>query len=267
MPVEDKSPLSGHSDAKTPITSDAPIAGGSVLKAEGLHKRYGEREVVRGVSLQVTQSEIVGLLGPNGAGKTTTFYMIIGIQKPSSGVVALNNVDIADWPLHERARHGLSYLPQESSVFRRLSVMDNLRIILEYTGLGKREQLQKAERLLEEFHIGHLRNSMASHLSGGERRRLEIARALIREPKFVLLDEPFAGIDPLAVDDIQNLIVALKDRGIGVLISDHNVRETLRICDKAYLMHEGAVIVQGTPDDLVHDARARRVYLGEAFSM
>jgi lipopolysaccharide export system ATP-binding protein len=244
-----------------------PDPTGSVLRARELHKRYGEREVVRGVSLEVHQNEIVGLLGPNGAGKTTTFYMIIGIQKPTSGSVAINNADIADWPLHERARHGLSYLPQESSVFRKLSVLDNLRIILEYTGLSKEEQRQKAEVLLEEFHIAHLRNSLASHLSGGERRRLEIARALIREPKFVLLDEPFAGIDPLAVDDIQNLIVVLKDRGIGVLISDHNVRETLRICDRAYLMHEGAVIVQGTPDDLVHDSRARRVYLGEGFSM
>ena len=239
----------------------------SHLQACELRKRYGDREVVRGVSLDVKQNEIVGLLGPNGAGKTTTFYMIIGIQKPSGGSVFLNDADIAGWPLHERARHGLSYLPQESSVFRRLTVMDNLRIILEYTGLSKAEQKNRAERLLEEFHITHLRNSMASHLSGGERRRLEIARSLIREPQFILLDEPFAGIDPLAVDDIQTLITDLKERKIGVLISDHNVRETLRICDKAYLMHEGQVIVQGTPSDLVEDSRARRVYLGEGFCM
>ncbi len=239
----------------------------SLLQAKGLHKRYGDKEVVRGVSLDVEQSSIVGLLGPNGAGKTTTFYMIIGIQKPTAGSVYFNNADIAGWPLHQRARHGLSYLPQESSVFRRLSVMDNLRIILEYTELNKSEQKAKAERLLEEFRISHLKDSLASHLSGGERRRLEIARALIREPAFILLDEPFAGIDPLAVDDIQSLILDLKKRGIGVLISDHNVRETLKICDKAYLMHEGMVIVQGSPSDLINDPKARRVYLGESFYM
>jgi len=239
----------------------------SRLQAINLRKRYGDREVVRGVSLDVLQNEVVGLLGPNGAGKTTTFYMIIGIQKPTAGAVFLNAADIAEWPLHERARHGLSYLPQESSVFRRLSVMDNLRIILEYTSFSKIEQREKAEQLLEEFHIAHLRDSLASHLSGGERRRLEIARSLIREPQFILLDEPFAGIDPLAVDDLQTLIVDLKKRGIGILISDHNVRETLRICDRAYLMHEGIGIVQGTPEELVNDPKARRVYLGEGFSM
>ncbi len=239
----------------------------SILKGEGLRKRYGDREVVRGVSLQTSQGEIVGLLGPNGAGKTTTFYMLTGIQKPTSGVVTLDDVDIADWPLHERARVGLSYLPQESSVFRRLSVMDNLRIILEHTGLSKEAQKKKAFSLLEEFHISHLEKSLAAHLSGGERRRLEIARALIREPKFVLLDEPFAGIDPLAVDDIQSLIVGLKDRGIGILISDHNVRETLHICDRAYLMHEGMAIMEGTPEAIVADPKARRVYLGEDFCL
>lgn len=249
-----------------PLNQNEEVQQGH-LEAKELRKRYGDKEVVRGVSLDVFQREIVGLLGPNGAGKTTSFYMIIGIQKPTVGAVYLNGTDIAGWPLHERARHGLSYLPQESSVFRRLSVMDNLRVILEYTGLSKKEQKEKAERLLEEFRIAHLRDSLASHLSGGERRRLEIARSLIREPQFVLLDEPFAGIDPLAVDDIQTLIRALKERNIGVLISDHNVRETLRICDRAYLMHEGQVIVQGTPGDLVQDPKARRVYLGEGFSM
>lgn len=242
-------------------------AANGCLEAKGLRKRYGDKEVVRGVSLKLFRREIVGLLGPNGAGKTTSFYMIIGIQKPSAGAVFLNNTDIAGWPLHKRARLGLSYLPQESSVFRRLSVMDNLRIILEYTGLSKKEQKEKAERLLEEFRIAHLKDSLAAHLSGGERRRLEIARSLIREPQCVLLDEPFAGIDPLAVDDIQTLIRALKDRNIGVLISDHNVRETLSICDRAYLMHEGQVIVQGTPDELIKNPKARRVYLGEGFSM
>lgn len=252
-------------DNRTPEQGGQAQKG--LLEAKELRKRYGDREVVRGVSLEVFQREIVGLLGPNGAGKTTSFYMIIGIQKPTAGAVHLNGIDIAGWPLHERARHGLSYLPQESSVFRKLSVMDNLRVILEYTGLTRKEQKEKAERLLEEFRIAHLRDSLASHLSGGERRRLEIARSLIREPQFILLDEPFAGIDPLAVDDIQTLIRVLKERDIGVLISDHNVRETLRICDRAYLLHEGQVIVQGTPDELVQDSKARRVYLGEGFSM
>ena len=239
----------------------------SSLQAIDLHKRYGEKEVVLGVSFEVRQREIVGLLGPNGAGKTTTFHMIVGILKPTAGAVFLNNADIAEWPLHERARHGLSYLPQERSVFRRLSVMDNLRVILEHTELNKRQQQAKAQQLLEEFHITHLQNSLAAQLSGGERRRLEIARALIREPRVILLDEPFAGIDPLAVDDIQTLIVTLKHRGIGVFISDHNVRETLQICDRAYLMHEGRIIVQGSPVDIVTDPRAKRVYLGESFSM
>lgn len=239
----------------------------SRLYAEGLRKKYGDREVVSGVSLEVTQGEIVGLLGPNGAGKTTTFYMIIGLRKPSSGEVYLNDKNIVSWPLHHRAKHGLSYLPQESSVFRRLTVYDNLKIILEYTNLSKAEQKEKAESLLEEFRISHLRKSLAAFLSGGERRRLEIARSLIREPKFILLDEPFAGIDPLAVDDIQDLIVDLKDRGIGVIISDHNVRETLHICDRAYLVHEGQIILEGPPDTIVNDPKARRVYLGETFHL
>lgn len=239
----------------------------SILKAEGLRKRYGDREVVRGVSVSVDQNEVCGLLGPNGAGKTTTFYMLTGIQKPTAGEVRLDDTVIADWPLHERARVGISYLPQESSVFRRLSVLDNLRVILEHTGLSRKAQRDKAQALLEEFRIAHLVNSLAAHLSGGERRRLEIARALIREPKFVLLDEPFAGIDPLAVDDIQSLIIGLKNKGIGILISDHNVRETLRICDRAYLMHEGEVIIEGTPEAIVADPKARRVYLGQGFSL
>ncbi|WP_034635911.1 LPS export ABC transporter ATP-binding protein [Desulfovibrio cuneatus] len=239
----------------------------SVLQANQLRKRYGEREVVRGVSLDVHQGEIVGLLGPNGAGKTTSFYMITGIVKPTSGDVFLNNVNMATWPLHLRARKGLSYLPQESSIFKKLTVYDNLRIVLEYTDLTKAQQKARAQELLEEFRITHISNSYAATLSGGERRRLEIARALVREPKFVLLDEPFAGIDPLAVDDIQTLISALRDKGIGVLISDHNVRETLRICDRAYLMFEGQVILQGSPQELVDDPKARRVYLGEGFTL
>lgn len=239
----------------------------SLLSGENLRKRYGDREVVRGVSVALEQGEIVGLLGPNGAGKTTSFFMLTGIQKPTSGVVTLDDLAITNWPLHERARIGVSYLPQESSVFRRLTVLDNLRIILEHTGLKRKEQRERAFALLEEFRIGHLAKSMAGHLSGGERRRLEIARSLIRDPKFILLDEPFAGIDPLAVDDIQNLTVGLKERGIGVLISDHNVRETLRICNRAYLMHEGQVIIEGTPEAIVADPKARRVYLGAGFSL
>lgn len=239
----------------------------SELIAEDLHKTFDDREVVRGISLKVTQGEIAGLLGPNGAGKTTTFYMLLGIIQPTAGKVFMDGVDIGRWPLHQRALVGLSYLPQESSVFRKLTVRDNLKLILEHTGLSKKEQEAKLLSLMDEFGISHLEKSKAMHLSGGERRRLEIARALIREPKFVLLDEPFAGIDPLAVDDIKQLILALRNRGIGIIISDHNVRETLSICDNAYIVFEGQVILHGTPQEVVSDHRARRVYLGEGFSL
>ncbi len=239
----------------------------NILKSVDLHKRYGEREVVRGVSIELTQGEIVGLLGPNGAGKTTTFYMVTGLTTPTKGKVFLNDKNIAALPLHERAKAGISYLPQESSIFRKLSVLDNLKIILEHTGMNKKEQLAKADALLEEFRITHLKQSLAGTLSGGERRRLEIARALVRNPMFVLLDEPFAGIDPLSVDDIQLLILNLKKKNIGILISDHNVRETLSICDRAYLVHEGQVIVHGSPEELVNDSKARRVYLGDSFTL
>jgi len=239
----------------------------AVLQGIELCKRYGQREVVRGVSLQVEQGEIVGLLGPNGAGKTTSFYMLTGIIKPSSGQVLLEGRDIGAWPLHERARVGISYLPQESSVFKRLTVHENLQIIMEHVGFSAKEQRERIARLLEEFGLTRLEKSHAMHLSGGERRRLEIARALIRDPMFILLDEPFAGIDPLAVGDIQTLVRDLRTRGIGVLISDHNVRETLTICDRAYLMYQGSVILSGTPDEIVHDKQARNVYLGESFSL
>ena len=225
------------------------------LSGVDLRKWYGQREVVRGVSPEVNQGEIVGLLGPNGAGKTTSFYMLTGIIKPSSGRVLLEEQDIGTWPLHERARVGISYLPQESSVFRK------------HTGLSRKEQKERADVLLEDFGLTRLEKSHAMHLSGGERRRLEIARALIREPKFVLLDEPFAGIDPLAVGDIQGLVRALRDRGIGVLISDHNVRETRTICDRAYLMVQGQVVLSGTPETIVNNEQARSVYLGEGFSL
>ncbi len=239
----------------------------SHLKAESLCKKFAERQVVREVSLGLSKGEVVGLLGPNGAGKTTTFHMLVGLQKPNSGKVFLDDTDISLWPLHQRARFGISYLPQESSVFRRLSARDNLRLILEHTGLPKAEQKAMADKLLEDFRITHIAGTLAGNLSGGERRRLEVARALIRSPKFVLLDEPFAGIDPLAVDDLQVLIRSLKDRNIGVLISDHNVRETLRICDRAYLMYEGQVILNGTPEEIVNNEKARRVYLGESFCL
>ena len=232
-----------------------------------VHTHFGERHVVCGISLTITQGEIVGLLGPNGAGKTTTFYMVLGIIQPTSGGVFMDGEGIGDWPLYERARLGLSYLPQESSVFKKLSVWDNLLLILQYTGLSPMEVKERAEELMEDFGISHLRNSLAMHLSGGERRRLEIARALIREPKFVLLDEPFAGIDPLAVDDIQGLIIRLKERNIGIIISDHNVRETLNICDRAYIVYEGRAILNGTPDEIAANPQARRVYLGEDFCL
>ena len=239
----------------------------SELTAVDLHKHFGERHVVCGISLSIHQGEIVGLLGPNGAGKTTTFYMILGIIPPTSGGVLLDGESIGDWPLYERARLGLSYLPQESSVFKKLSVWDNLLLILQYTGLAPQAIRERAEQLMEDFGISHLRNSLAMHLSGGERRRLEIARALIREPKFVLLDEPFAGIDPLAVDDIQGLIIRLKERNIGIIISDHNVRETLNICDRAYIVYEGRAILNGTPEDIAANPHAKRVYLGEDFCL
>lgn len=239
----------------------------SGLTAQGVCKRYGKREVVSDVALSLRQGEIVGLLGPNGAGKTTTFYMLVGIVHPNAGGVYLDGQNIVHWPLHERANHGVSYLPQESSVFKKLTVRQNLELILEYTGLSSKEQKQRAEELLEELGIGHVAGQKALYLSGGERRRLEIARALIRKPRFILLDEPFAGIDPLAVDDIQAIVKGLKERNIGVLISDHNVRETLNICDRASLVYEGRIILEGTPAELVADPRARRVYLGEDFSL
>lgn len=246
----------------------APVGEGERgLRAEGLMKRYGRKEVVKDISLALRQGQIVGLLGPNGAGKTTTFYMLVGIVKPNAGKVVLDGREIAGLPLHERAMLGLSYLPQESSVFRKLTVMENMELILEHTGLSSRERKERGERLLSELGIHHLAKQRAMHLSGGERRRLEIARALIRDPKFMLLDEPFAGIDPLAVDDIQSLVRGLKDRDIGVLISDHNVRETLSICDHAYLVFEGRIILHGSPDEIVADERARRVYLGEGFCL
>jgi lipopolysaccharide export system ATP-binding protein len=241
------------------------VPGG--LSATNLSKRYGQKEVVHSVNLELSQGEVVGLLGPNGAGKTTTFYMLVGIIKPNSGSVHLLGREVGGLPLHERARMGLSYLPQESSIFRKLTVRQNLDIILEQTRLSRRERKRRAEELLSMFNISRLAGQAAMYLSGGERRRLEIARALITDPRFILLDEPFAGIDPIAVIDIQEIISTLRDLGLGILISDHNVRETLAICDRAYLVYEGTIILEGTPGEIVQDTQARRVYLGDKFSL
>jgi lipopolysaccharide export system ATP-binding protein len=239
----------------------------TTLTGRNLAKRYGTKDVVRDIHLEVRQGEVVGVLGPNGAGKTTTFYMLAGIVPPTRGQVLVDDMDITRWPLHRRARAGMSYLPQESSIFRKLTVRQNLQMILEYSGFSQDEQKRTADRLLDELGIRRLEDQLAAYLSGGERRRLEIARALIQDPKFILLDEPFAGIDPLAVDDIQNIIEGLRGKGIGVLISDHNVRETLRICDRAYLVYDGQIILNGSPEEIVADPAARRVYLGEGFSL
>lgn len=237
------------------------------LRAANLSKRYGQKEVVHGINLELNPKEVVGLLGPNGAGKTTTFYMLVGIVTPNTGLVSLNGEPMTDKPLHERARMGVSYLPQESSIFKKLTVRQNLQIILEQTSMPPRRQRERADELMEMFTITKLADQAAMFLSGGERRRLEIARALIMDPQFILLDEPFAGIDPIAVIDIQEIISVLKSMDIGILISDHNVRETLNICDRAYLVYEGTVILEGSPDEIVQDSQARQIYLGEDFCL
>ena len=236
-----------------------------ILRAEHIVKRYKRRTVVDGVSVQVEQGEIVGLLGPNGAGKTTSFYMIVGLVKPNEGRVFLDGDDITDLPMYKRAKKGIGYLPQEASVFRKLSVEDNIKAILEMTKLTKAEQHLKLETLLEEFGLANVRKNMGDVLSGGERRRTEIARALATEPKFILLDEPFAGVDPIAVEDIQGIVSQLKKRNIGVLITDHNVQETLSITDRAYLLFEGKILKQGTAEELAADEQVRKVYLGQNF--
>lgn len=232
-----------------------------------LVKKYGKRTVVNHVSIEVKQGEIVGLLGPNGAGKTTSFYMTVGLVKPDEGQVFLNDDDITKLPMYKRAQMGIGYLPQEASIFRKLSVEDNIAAVLEMTRLSKQEQRLKVESLLEEFRLTHVRKSMGDVLSGGERRRTEIARALAVNPKFILLDEPFAGIDPIAVEDIQGIVARLKYKNIGILITDHNVNETLSITDRAYLMFEGRLLKSGTAEELAADEEVRRVYLGKHFEL
>jgi lipopolysaccharide export system ATP-binding protein len=238
------------------------------LTASNLAKAYGGREVVQDVSLQIESGQVVGLLGPNGAGKTTCFYMIIGIVRADRGRISINEQDITSLTMHERARRGLGYLPQEASIFRRLTVGDNILAILETrSDLNKKQRLARRDELLEEFHVEHLRDSLGQSLSGGERRRIEIARALATEPSFILLDEPFAGVDPISVIDIKEIIHHLQARGIGVLITDHNVRDTLDICEKAYIVGEGHIIAAGSTEDILGNERVRKTYLGDKFSM
>ncbi|MCB0534914.1 MAG: LPS export ABC transporter ATP-binding protein [Lewinellaceae bacterium] len=238
-----------------------------ILRAENLIKNYGKRTVVKDVNFDVKQGEIVGLLGPNGAGKTTSFYMVVGFIKPTDGKVYLNDKEITDLPMYKRAQQGIGYLPQEPSVFRKLSVEDNIRAVLEMTDLKKVEQHEKLESLIDEFNLHKVRKSHGDTLSGGERRRTEIARALASDPKFILLDEPFAGIDPIAVEDIQYIVAKLKTKNIGILITDHNVQETLSITDRAYLMFEGAILRAGTAEELAADEMVRKVYLGKNFEL
>jgi len=237
------------------------------LRAENIVKIYKGRSVVKGVSVEVNQGEIVGLLGPNGAGKTTSFYMIVGLVKPNKGKIFLDDKDITDFPMYKRAQHGIGYLAQEASVFRKLSIENNILSVLQLTNLSKEEQVAKMESLIDEFSLEHIRTNRGDLLSGGERRRTEIARALATDPKFILLDEPFAGVDPIAVEDIQRIIAQLKNKNIGILITDHNVQETLAITDKTYLMFEGGILKTGVPEELAQDEMVRKVYLGQNFEL
>ena len=237
------------------------------LRAENLIKKYKSRTVVKGVSIEVSQGEIVGLLGPNGAGKTTSFYMIVGLVKPNAGTIHLDDEDITSLAMFKRAQKGIGYLPQEASVFRKLSVEDNILAVLQMTKLSKKEQQLKLDSLIDEFSLGHVRKNRGDLLSGGERRRTEIARALAVDPKFILLDEPFAGVDPIAVEDIQTIIYKLRDKNIGILITDHNVQETLSITDRAYLLFEGDILKAGSAEELASDEQVKRVYLGQNFEL
>lgn len=238
-----------------------------LLETKGLSKTYDGRQVVKEVDILVKRGEIVGLLGPNGAGKTTTFYMVVGIIPPNSGKVIFDNQDITNCAIHERARYGIGYLAQEASIFRKLTVEDNIMAILETLPLNKKQRKERLDSLLEELNIAHLRKSKAFTLSGGERRRLEITRALVTNPSFILLDEPFSGIDPIVVSEAQEIIKELKAKGLGILLTDHNVRETLSITDRAYLIAEGKILISGTANELINNAKAREIYLGEKFKM
>lgn len=237
------------------------------LRSQNLVKQYGAKRVVNDVSVEVNQGEIVGLLGPNGAGKTTSFYMFVGLVRPDEGQVFLEDTEISSWPMFKRAQHGIGYLPQEASVFRELSVEENIQAILEMTKLSQKEQEEKLESLISEFGLGKVRKNLGKVLSGGERRRTEIARALATDPKFILLDEPFAGVDPIAVEDIQQIVAKLKQKNIGILITDHNVQETLSITDRAYLLFEGKLLKHGTAPELANDEMVRKVYLGQNFEL
>jgi len=237
------------------------------LYTENVMKKYGKRTVVKGVSVEVNQGEIVGLLGPNGAGKTTSFYMIVGLVKPNGGKVFLDDLEITKFPMYKRAQLGVGYLPQEASVFRKMSIEDNILSVLQMTKLSKKEQHAKMEELIDNFSLGHIRKSLGIQLSGGERRRTEIARCLAISPNFVLLDEPFAGVDPIAVEDIQSIVTTLKEQNIGVIISDHNVHETLRITDRSYLLYEGSILESGTAEELAANPEVREKYLGANFKL
>ena len=238
-----------------------------ILRADNIQKIYGSRKVVQGISLQVSQGEIVGLLGPNGAGKTTSFYMIVGMIKPNDGHIFLDDKEITNDPMYKRAQKGIGYLAQEASVFRKLTVEENIMSVLEFTGRSKKERKDKLESLIEEFSLGHVRTNKGELLSGGERRRTEIARCLASDPKFILLDEPFAGVDPIAVEDIHSIVAQLKNRNIGILITDHDVQATLAITDKTYLMYNGSILKEGTPEELAADETVRKVYLGKDFEL
>lgn len=238
-----------------------------ILRADNIQKMYGDRKVVKGISLQVSQGEIVGLLGPNGAGKTTSFYMIVGMIKPNDGHIFLDDQEITNDPMYKRAQKGIGYLAQEASVFRKLTVEENILSVLEFTKRSKKERHEKLESLIEEFSLGHVRKNKGDLLSGGERRRTEIARCLASDPKFILLDEPFAGVDPIAVEDIQSIVAQLKNRNIGILITDHDVQATLAITDKTYLMYNGSILKEGTPEELAADEVVRKVYLGKDFEL
>ena len=238
-----------------------------ILRAENIIKKYGSRTVVQGVSFEVHQGEIVGLLGPNGAGKTTSFYTVVGLIKPNEGKVFIDDLEITNYPMYKRAQKGIGYLAQEASVFRKLSIEDNIRGVLQFTKLSKKEQKLKLEELIDEFNLGHVRKSRGDLLSGGERRRTEIARALAVNPNFILLDEPFAGVDPIAVEDIQGIVARLKEKNIGILITDHNVQETLAITDRTYLMFEGKILKSGSAEELAADEQVRKVYLGQNFEL